>query len=275
MATLDTLDNTLDTGLVAQVCLGGSLALLLILTVANASECATVSCATDNGELSDRTSSVALTFHAIGSASLWAQRRAPTALAAMDVTLLLALALVSSDVASVAHNYIALCFMAVRVILFVSFDTSGGAQDIVSLYLVVALRSCSLVFVLGYACPNVIPEVCVNLSANTALSRPAALAVETAMVVCGLMYMIAMVTERPGWRADALSLVALGVAVVGNVVLAILRPSIGGTVLLAIGSSIDIALASRLRKFRESNCITLESVPLAMIILAPLVYALI
>lgn len=262
------------TDLAAKASLGVSLGLLLFLAVANASECATVSCATDRGEVSDRISSVALSLHASGSVLLWAKRRASTALAAMDVTLLLALAVVSSDVSGLAHNYIALGFIVVRVVLIVSTGAPGGALDLVSLFLVVALRSFSLVFLVGYACPNVIPETCASLARSTPLTRPVALAVETGMVVSGMAYMVAVFDERPGWRADALALLSFAVAIAGNAVLAIARPSPGAALLLTIGSLIDIALATRLWQSRDGRRVALESAPLAAMLLAPLVYAL-
>jgi fucose 4-O-acetylase-like acetyltransferase len=51
-----------------------SMALLLFLAIYNSVECATLSCAMDKNELSDRVGSVSLTLHAFGSAMLWYRR---------------------------------------------------------------------------------------------------------------------------------------------------------------------------------------------------------
>lgn len=229
---------------------GTSTVLLLVLTVANASQCATVSCATDNGEVSDRVSTMSLTMHAIGSALVWVEKRALVGLASMDVSLLLALAILSGDVASTVHNYVALSFIIVRVVLIISTST----LDLLELYLVVCLRSFSQVFVFGHACPKVIPEVCESISAGIPLSQSAALFVEAGMVVCGLGYMIIAADTRPEWKSDSVLPAALGITLFGNLLIALLGWSLPSALLLVVGSSIDAALAFRLWNLRDGSC---------------------
>ena len=61
-----------------------------------------------------------------GSALVWMRKRALAGLASMDISLLLALAILSSDVASTLHNYVALSFIIVRVVLIIS---TGASQN--------------------------------------------------------------------------------------------------------------------------------------------------
>lgn len=264
----------MESTLISKLLNGTSTVLLVALTIANASQCATVSCATDNGEVSDRVSTMSLTMHAIGSTFVWMRKRALAGLASMDISLLLALAILSSDVASTVHNYVALSFIIVRVVLIISTGTSqGGGLDILALYLVVCLRSFSQMFVFGYACPKVIPEVCESISASSPLSQSAALLVEAGMVVCGLGYMVIAVDTRPEWKSDRVFPAALAIALVGNLLIALLGASLTSALLLAVGSSIDAALAFRLWNLRDGTLLKRESLPLCAILLAPLVYA--
>ena len=262
-----------DALLLTNASISGSLALLLFVVAINVSTCATVSCATDNGELSDRISSIALTLHAVGSISLWRINGVPSALITIDTLFLFALATVSTDISSVGHNYIALFFVTIRVSIISSGVGRLRAElDIISLYIILALRCCSLIFLFGYACPSVIPEVCNSLSSRTKLSNASALVVETGFVVCGMSYMLTMLYERPAWEADVLSLVSVGVAILGNAILAILRFSAGAVLLLGIGTTIDIALAFRIWKSRKGKWITYESVLVVILMMCPLVY---
>lgn len=267
--------GSLDARLFSKVANSISAILLVVLAASNASQCATVSCAADSGELSDRVSSISLTMHAAGSTLVWMEKRALAALASMDVSLLLVLAVLSSDVAPTVHNYVALSFIIVRVILIISDSTAGCALDLLTLYMVVCLRSFSQFFVFGYACPNVIPEVCDTISASTPLSQSAALFLETCMVVCNLGYMIFAVDSRPGWKSDVALPAALAVAVLGNLFIALLRWSPTSALLLAVGSSIDLALVIGLWSRRGDEKLKYESLPLAVLIFAPLVYALV
>ena len=194
-------------------------------------------------------------------------------LAILDVILLISLAVVSSDVSSVAHNYIALTFLAVRVILIVTLEQSAS---LVSLYLVVLLRFVALCFALGYACPFVIPEICLGLSAKNTLSDSYALALETALVACGTGYMMASTKKGIAWSADALSIIALAIAIVGNIILAILRFSVGVVFLLSVVSVIDLTLLLRLYKTRNVRTwYENDSILLIPLLLGPFVYAVI
>ena len=252
---------------------GTSAVLLLVLIVANAPHCATVSCATDNGEVSDRVSTMSLTMHAMGSALVWIEKRALAGLASMDISLLLALAILSSDVAPTVHNYVALSFIIVRVILIISISTQGKGFDFLALYLVVCLRSFSQIFMFGYACPKVIPEVCESISAGIPLSQSAALFVEAGTVVCGLGYMIIAADTPSGWKSDSVLPATLVIGLFGNLLIALLGWSLPSLLLLAGGSTIDAALAFRLWNLRDGTLFKCESLPLCAILLAPLVYA--
>ena len=228
-----------------RVLLALSGAALVAVCAANyAPDCRTVSCTSDAGELADRAGAAALTAQAAGTYAVWTERGVPRAAAGADAALLLALALASADVAGdAAHNYVALAFGVVRMVLTAAALRGGITRaQLVALAL---LRSLALVFVVGDACPRVIPEVCASLGADAALSPLATFVCELGFVVCGVAYLALDGVGAP-WRGDraVAAVFALGAVLHAAAGVAALAP---GGLLMLLPTGLDATVAWRTR----------------------------
>ena len=203
-----------------------------------------MSCTSDAGELADRAGAAALTAQAVGTYAVWTERGVPRAAAGADAALLLALALASADVAGdAAHNYVALAFGVVRVVLTAAALRGVGTRA--QLVVLALLRSLALVFVVGDACPRVIPEVCASLGADAALSPLGTFVCELGLAVCGIAYLALDGVGAP-WHGDraVAAVFALGAVLHAAAGVAALAP---GGLLMLLPVTLDATVAWRTR----------------------------
>lgn len=235
-------------------------------------KCSTVSCAIDETEVADRIGTQALTLQAVATAYAWWSVGVPVHLAVPDVALILALSIVSDDVSRAGHVVISLSLATTRAIIIA---TSRRSPSICAMYTIVALRSCALVFLLGYACPHVIDQVCDDL-ATTPLPPAVVMLVELGLSVSGVAYVVVLLCEFPSWESDVFAPLVVAFGGVANVVVAIRSGSPGGGALLAMAAFVDGRLARMLWSVRapDGRALKKESLPLAVIVVPAALFAL-
>ena len=238
---------------------------LTVVCVLNfSSACSTVSCATDAGELADRLSTQALTLQAVATYYAWQYVQLPTAFAVSDTLALLILAIVSSDVAGDLHNYVALLFVTQRIL--VTFSVSDGSLPLDRLYMLVLLRSLSLIFLGGYACPVVIPTLCETLS-TPILPPILVLLTELGVALSGVGFLFLDLVKPPvAWAADRLTVCAFGVAVVLHLTVIIAKFSTGTLAFMLLASFMDSVLAWRLWKVSSTQWYDIRSLPMCVVL---------
>lgn len=258
---------------VARVGLASGIALHVVVVCSHFSECATVSCATDTDEFTDRLSSGGLTVIACCHGLIALRTRKAPLLHIMNVAAILGLAIFSDEVAEFTHVVAALAFYAAGLMLmFVDNDVF----DLLSLLFGVVCRGSLLVWTVSYACSSV-HSFCPPLATRTLLPRPVALMLQS---LVGLILLGGPLLTTTGgrrvWQSDLLTLASFPTAALGNVVLGIVRPSLVGSGALAVICALDLAFFQRLWANRSSALFSRpEGLVLSSLMLGPTVFALV
>lgn len=211
--------------------------LLAVASLGSTTDCSSLSCVMESSDLALAAMAQALALQAV----LGQSQPGGTVVRLVDATLALATGLAPYSVAGSLHNYLALALFMLRVF-------RGIQTRVLGFYYILAMQSArvlSLLYLHGYACENVLPEIC-SFAAWTTFDSWIALWIQFGFVISGIFSIVLFDTSIPSrrWQASVFVMAAAFSGV--YVVVAILHRSIWGGGLFALAVSFDTYLAHRL-----------------------------
>lgn len=238
----------------ATLTLGAGLA--LVVMVARATDCPTVSCATDTDELTDRLGAEAFALLAVPSAYAFTLRGAHPVLAVTDALALLSLGVVSADVSDDGHAMLVAVVGALRLSLMFVTLVRRRNPSFGDTVLVLVTRSALFAFVSAYSCRVAIPDLCGSIAFPVPLRPAATLAIETIALLAAVAHVVAQLREPVRARTssppdasawvDVVSSATMGASAVLDLLIIPLRFSIASALMLLAVAAMDASLAVRL-----------------------------
>ena len=127
------------------------------------SQCSTVSCATDHNELSDRLSTQLHTIHTMAVVCALYLANVPISLCLLDGTAFLLFSLTSSDV--VGDNiHAAITFVHITIHMSLLVFIVWQRPTYTNILIFAFMRALGFALLIGYSCPEAIPDVCASLA---------------------------------------------------------------------------------------------------------------
>lgn len=208
------------------------------------SSCSTLSCITDENELSDRIGTQALTLQVPATLYVWLEKmRVPSFVAWVDVILLATISIVSDDVSSLAHVWIALAFVSFRLVgsLQVRYDSISALQYAC----LFSLRTLVSVFSFGHACTSVI-DFCKPVGWRWPLPPLGVLLSELGFFLFGTLFFALNIREDKAWYGGRELFYSFGISVSLILIRAVMNPLSSSLLLILAG--FDLSLCLRYRK---------------------------
>lgn len=211
--------------------------LLAVASFGSTIACSSLSCVMESSDLA-----LAAVAQALALQAVVGQTQPSRAVVRLtDAALALATGLAPYSVAGSLHNYLALALFMLRVF-------RGIQTPMLGFHYVLALQAArvfGLLYLHGYACEYVLPEIC-SFAIWTTLVPWVALWIQFGFVISGILSIVLLDASGPSRRWQATVFVATAVLSGSYAVIGVVHGSLPGAVLFALAVGFDAYLARRL-----------------------------